>query len=146
MATFQQKSVSADQISESVAFGWVRTKTPVPAEEASVNPNLVMVLKRKIEFANDPTISTAEREYYTIRNKVYKPKKVLFAIFTILWILCLLLTIVEVAIAVKNGITISKNAKPAENTEETNKEVNMEDKKFQHPEGKIQLLNGRILD
>ncbi|MCR4661507.1 MAG: hypothetical protein K5765_05845 [Clostridia bacterium] len=120
MASFQQKSVSVREIEENSAFGWVRTRDQVSPEDRAANLDVVM--KRKLEFAYDPTISAAEKEYNEIKNKVFKPKKVLLAIFTILCILTLLVTIVELAIGIKNGVDITKankaNPPAQENTEE----------------------------
>lgn len=114
---FEQKSCTRQKALDYAAFGWQRTNVPVPMEDlgkASKKNQPEVVLRRKLDYAYDPTIKSCEQEYLKRDKKRYRQLPILGIIFFLLFLACFVLTVGELWVGISNGLKVYKEAKPAE--------------------------------
>ncbi len=114
---FEQKSCTRQKALDYAAFGWQRTRVPVPMEDlgkASKKNQPEVVVRRKLDYAYDPTIKSCEQEYLKRDKKRYRQLPILGIIFFLLFLACFVLTVGELWVGISNGLKDYKAAKDTE--------------------------------
>lgn len=116
---YQEKAVTRAQSLEYTAFGWIRSKAPVP-EELKRPKNADVLMKRKLDFGMNSTINSLEKRYERLSKKKYNKKPLLGIISFLFMLVFLAVAGIELYFGLSTVLA-------PDNTTNGNEEINNED-------------------